>query len=253
MSMIMYWLVLYSCLLLFFFKRTLKGSGIKKETLYELYVLLQRAEVRLCRLFIHLITVKKPKYDSSNMSAMKLKLDMWSVPVWRRRGCSETPSGTAALPARSSASSWYLPPVGSERSEPRRRVARRLLTGRAAPPHTGGRRKLWPELAHACSAPGRIKTESILQTQIWSKRKVKHHLLSGGCTCARLWMAAASIFSSHTQCMSVSRTWYSVSPNQLLARSWQPLMLTGSQGRCRRTSAEDPRDSIMAQGDKQTH
>lgn len=63
------------------------------------------------------------------------------------------------------------------------------------------------------------------------------------CTWALLWMATDSILSSHTHCMSVSRTWYAVSPNQLLARSWQPLMLTGSQGRCRRTSAS----SIMAQ------
>lgn len=74
-----------------------------------------------------------------------------------------------------------------------------------------------------------------------------NHLLSVVCTCALFWMAAESILSSYTQCMSVSRMWYAVSPNQLLARSWQPLMLTGIQGRCKRTSEEAPLAAIMAE------
>lgn len=81
-----------------------------------------------------------------------------------------------------------------------------------------------------------------------------YHLLSVVWTCALFWMSAVSILSSHTRCMSVSRMWYAVSPNQLLACSWQPLMLTGSQGRWRRTSVGAPLASIVAQiqGTKQT-
>lgn len=85
---------------------------------------------------------------------------------------------------------------------------------------------------------------------IWLLRTVRIKISAGYLftfvhTCALLWMTAVSILSSHTQCMSVSRIWYAVSPNQLLARSWHPLMLTGSQGRRKRmSSAGAPLPSI---------
>lgn len=63
-------------------------------------------------------------------------------------------------------------------------------------------------------------------------------------TCALFWMSAEPARSSHTQWVSVRRRWYVVSPNQLLASSRLPLMLTGSQGRCSRTSDAASQASI---------
>lgn len=95
-----------------------------------------------------------------------LKSSKLNVPVWRGLGCSETPSRRAAPPAHSSASCWcYRPPVVSERSGLHLQLGRHFLTDRAGPPHTGGRRKLWPGLADVCSAPDGTKQEVVLKAE----------------------------------------------------------------------------------------